>query len=60
MIVIKFGGHAMTDTSGSFAEVIKRSLAKEACVVEYTVAAHRSMPLLKLINLIPPLLAAFA
>ena len=33
MIVIKFGGHAMTDTSGSFAEVIKRSLANEACVV---------------------------
>lgn len=33
MIVIKFGGHAMTDTSGSFAEVIKRSLSKEACVV---------------------------
>ena len=33
MIVIKFGGHAMTDTSGSFAEVIKRSLTKEACVV---------------------------
>jgi len=33
MIVIKFGGHAMTDSSGSFAEVIKRSLEKEACVI---------------------------
>jgi len=33
MIVIKFGGHAMTDTSGSFAEVIKRSLANEPCVI---------------------------
>ena len=33
MIVIKFGGHAMTDTSGTFAEIIKRSLDKEACVV---------------------------
>jgi len=33
MIVIKFGGHAMTDTSGSFAEVIKKSLAKESCIV---------------------------
>lgn len=33
MIVIKFGGHAMTDTSGSFAEVIKRSLEREECVV---------------------------
>jgi acetylglutamate kinase len=33
MIVIKFGGHAMTDSSGSFAEVIKRSLAKETCVI---------------------------
>lgn len=33
MIVIKFGGHAMTDTSGSFAEVIKRSLAIEPCVI---------------------------
>ena len=33
MIVIKFGGHAMTDAGGSFAEVIKRSLEKEACVI---------------------------
>jgi len=33
MIVIKFGGHAMTDTSGTFAEVIKRSLDKEPCVI---------------------------
>lgn len=33
MIVIKFGGHAMTDTSGAFAEVIKRSLVKEPCVI---------------------------
>ena len=33
MIVIKFGGHAMTDTSGSFAEVIKRYLANEPCVI---------------------------
>ena len=33
MIVIKFGGHAMTDTSGKFAEVIKRSLDKEPCVI---------------------------
>ncbi|MFM1750659.1 MAG: hypothetical protein RL658_800 [Actinomycetota bacterium] len=33
MIVIKFGGHAMTDTSGSFAAVIKKSLAKEECIV---------------------------
>ena len=33
MIVIKFGGHAMTDTFGSFAEVIKRSLANEPCVI---------------------------
>ena len=33
MIVIKFGGHAMTDSSGSFAEVIKRSLENEACVI---------------------------
>jgi acetylglutamate kinase len=33
MIVIKFGGHAMTDTSGSFAAVIKKSLAKEDCIV---------------------------
>ncbi len=33
MIVIKFGGHAMTDTSGTFAEVIKCSLDKEPCVI---------------------------
>ena len=33
MIVIKFGGHAMTDASGGFAEVIKRSLSKEQCVI---------------------------
>ena len=33
MIVIKFGGHAMTDTSGTFAEVIKRSLDIEPCVI---------------------------
>lgn len=33
MIVIKFGGHAMTDTSGSFAEVIRSSLEKERCVI---------------------------
>lgn len=33
MIVIKFGGHAMTDTSGSFAQVIKRSLDKQPCVI---------------------------
>jgi acetylglutamate kinase len=33
MIVIKFGGHAMTDASGTFAEVIKRSLDKEPCVI---------------------------
>jgi acetylglutamate kinase len=33
MIVIKFGGHAMTDSSGSFAEVIARSLTKQPCVV---------------------------
>ena len=33
MIVIKFGGHAMTDSSGGFAEVIKRSLSKEQCVI---------------------------
>ena len=33
MKVIKFGGHAMTDTSGSFAEVIKRSLIKQPCVI---------------------------
>ena len=33
MIVIKFGGHAMTDTSGSFAEVIKNAIAKEPCVI---------------------------
>lgn len=33
MIVIKFGGHAMTDTSGGFAEVIRRSLVKEPCVI---------------------------
>jgi acetylglutamate kinase len=31
MIVIKFGGHAMTDSSGSFAEVIKR--ADIPCVI---------------------------
>lgn len=33
MIVIKFGGHAMTDTSGSFAEVIRRTIEKENCVI---------------------------
>lgn len=33
MIVIKFGGHAMTDSSGAFAEAIKNSLEKEACVI---------------------------
>ena len=33
MIVIKFGGHAMTDSSGAFAEVIKRSLDQEPCVI---------------------------
>ena len=33
MLVIKFGGHAMTDTSGTFAEVIKCSLDKEPCVI---------------------------
>ena len=33
MIVIKFGGHAMTDSSGQFAEVIKRALGKEPCVI---------------------------
>lgn len=33
MKVIKFGGHAMTDTSGAFAEVIMRSLVKEPCVI---------------------------
>jgi len=33
MIVIKFGGHAMTDSSGAFAEIIKSYLEKDACVV---------------------------
>lgn len=33
MIVIKFGGHAMTDSAGSFAEVIKRAISKEPCVI---------------------------
>ena len=33
MIVIKFGGHAMTDSSGAFAETIKKSIAKEPCVI---------------------------
>lgn len=33
MIVIKFGGHAMTDSSGNFAEVIKNSLSNEPCVI---------------------------
>lgn len=33
MIVIKFGGHAMTDTSGAFAEVIKRAIDKEPCII---------------------------
>lgn len=33
MIVIKFGGHAMTDSSGAFAEAIKRSLVNEPCVI---------------------------
>ena len=33
MIVIKFGGHAMTDPSGSFASIIKRSLANEEVVI---------------------------
>ena len=33
MIVIKFGGHAMTDTSGAFAQAIKKSLTKEPCVI---------------------------
>jgi len=33
MIVIKFGGHAMTDSTGTFAEIIKKYLAKEPCVI---------------------------
>lgn len=33
MIVIKFGGHAMTDSSGAFAEVIKRAISFEPCVI---------------------------
>lgn len=33
MIVIKFGGHAMTDTSGAFAEVIKQAIEKEPCII---------------------------
>lgn len=33
MIVIKFGGHAMTDSSGSFAAVIKQAITKEPCVI---------------------------
>ena len=33
MIVIKFGGHAMTDSSGSFAEIIRKSLEREPCVI---------------------------
>ena len=33
MIVIKFGGHAMTDSTGAFAETIKKSIAKEPCVI---------------------------
>lgn len=33
MIVIKFGGHAMTDTSGAFAEVIRNAITKEPCVI---------------------------
>jgi acetylglutamate kinase len=33
MIVIKFGGHAMTDPSGSFASIIKNSLEKEQIVI---------------------------
>lgn len=33
MIVIKFGGHAMTDPSGSFASVIRASLDKEEIVI---------------------------
>jgi acetylglutamate kinase len=33
MIVIKFGGHAMTDASGSFAAVIAKSLKEQPCVI---------------------------
>ena len=34
MIVIKFGGHAMTDPSGKFAAVIKKYLdSGEQCVI---------------------------
>ena len=33
MIVIKFGGHAMTDSSGAFAEIIKSYLEKDKCVI---------------------------
>ena len=33
MIVIKFGGHAMTDTEGKFAAVIKSALDREPCVI---------------------------
>lgn len=33
MIVIKFGGHAMTDSSGSFAEIIKRALPNQSFVI---------------------------
>lgn len=33
MIVIKFGGHAMTDASGAFAAVIKEAISRVPCVI---------------------------
>ncbi len=44
MIVVKFGGHAMKDENGNFAQAIAAALATGEKVVVCMAEALRSMP----------------